>query len=82
MNTKNIVNKIIKLLQEGPYQDLSDVGNLIGIAIGYKKVPVESDDGNDFVGFKFGLEHGYDIMTKPLTSKKNKGILNGNNVPG
>lgn len=60
-NTQTVVDKIIRKLKEEPFQDLSDVGNLIGIALGEAEVPDLAQDGNDLSGFRFGLDHGLDL---------------------
>ena len=84
MDTKKIVRDMIRGLQNSPYQDLSDVGNIIGIALGKNDVPKVSKDGNDLIGFNFGINHGMDL-TLPLsddsTCSKLKWTGNGTYMP-
>jgi hypothetical protein len=62
--TYKVATEIIKGLQEEPYMDLSDVGNIIGIVLGNNYISKSSDDGNDLKGFLFGINHGIDLKAK------------------
>ena len=58
-NFKNIINDIIKQLENIEYQngDLGDVGNNIGIAVG--KYIQFGDDKDDFL---HGINHGISLV--------------------
>ena len=61
IDCKKVTYDIIEGLRSGPYQDLSDVGNIIGIALNKNNVCEYNANGNDLKSFIFGINHGMDI---------------------
>jgi hypothetical protein len=45
-----------------PCQDLSDIGNLIGFALGRNKIENKAENGNDLSELEFGIKQGMNVI--------------------
>lgn len=60
IDVKDVVLALITELKNQPYQDISDVGNIVGLVLG-KYIYENTEEENSISSFKFGLSHGIEL---------------------
>lgn len=65
-DVKEVVFTLVTELQNQPYQDISDVGNIVGLVLG-KYIKDDTEEENNIRSFKFGLDHGIELNFKQQT---------------